>query len=77
MKVIVTQTAFYNGSQVEPGSQLEVPDNFKASWAVRADNAPASKPQRAARQEPRALSQVGKDESKTFVQAHEAKPDLA
>lgn len=78
MKVIAIKPAFYNGSRVREGDQLDVPDGFKASWATPVDSvktpAKAAKP---ARQEPRALSQAGKEEAKTFLQAHGEKADLA
>lgn len=79
MKVIAIAPAFYQGSRVRVGAEVEVPDGFKASWAsplesVKAPAKPAVKP---ARQEPRALSQAGREGAKTFVQAHSEKADLA
>lgn len=77
MKVTVIKPAFYNGSLHAAGAVLEVPDVFKASWAVATESATVpAKPARA-KPEPRALSQQGKEEAKTFVQAHADKHDLA
>jgi hypothetical protein len=54
---------------------VDVPEGFKASWAAPVDSVkPPAKP---AKPEPRALSQAGKAEAKTFVQAHGEKVDLA
>lgn len=71
MKVIAIAAAFYNGSRVRVGDVVDVPEGFKASWASPPEGVKQSdKPGKAARQEPRSLSQSGKAESKTFVQAH-------
>lgn len=79
MKVTAISPAFYNGTRVRVGDVVEVPEGFKASWAAASDSvkAPAAKTAKAARPEPRALSQAGKEEVKSFVQAHSEKADLA
>ena len=78
MKVIATAFAFYNGSRVRPWAEVEVPDGFKATWATPKDSVKApAKPVKAAKPEPRALSQAGKEEVKSFIQAHGEKADLA
>lgn len=78
MKVTAIAPAFYNGSRVRAGDVVEVPDGFKASWAAPVDSVkPPAKPAKPAKPEPRALSQMGNAESKTFVQLHGEKGDLA
>lgn len=75
MKVIAISPAFYNGARVRVGDVVDVPEGFKASWAAPTDSVkPQAKP---GKPEPRALSQVGKAESKTFIQVHSEKADLA
>lgn len=75
MKVTAISPAFYNGSRVRVGDVVDVPEGFKASWAAPVDSVkPPAKPTKS---EPRALSQAGKAEAKTFVQAHGEKVDLA
>lgn len=76
MKVTAISPAFYNGSRVRVGDVVDVPEGFKASWAAPVDSVkPPAKPP--AKPEPRALSQAGKAEAKTFVQTHGEKVDLA
>jgi len=75
MKVTAISPAFYNGARVRVGDVVDVPEGFKASWAAPADSVkPPAKP---GKPEPRTLSQAGKGESKTFVQVHSEKADLA
>lgn len=76
MKVIVTKTAFFNGALVHPGAELEVPDATGGSWFVKASTseAKAAKPAKPAKAEPKALSQLNKDQS--FIDVHD-KQDLA
>lgn len=74
MQVIATEAAFYGGNRVRPGDKLDVPDNFKASWFVKAKaHKVAPEP---AKQEPVALSQVGKDGPKTFNDVHGKANDI-
>lgn len=75
MKVTAISPAFYNGSRVRVGDVVDVPEGFKASWAAPVDS--VKTPAKPAKPEPRALSQAGKAEAKTFVQAHGEKADLA
>lgn len=83
MKVIAIKPAFFNGARVRVGQELEVPQGLKASWYAPAEVVKAAEAAKAAKQakatgkEPKALSQAGKDEAKTFVQAHSEKADLA
>jgi hypothetical protein len=78
MKVIALEMGFLNGSRVRKGTEFEVPDGTKGTWfaPVESPAAKAAKPVKAARPEPRALSQIGKGEDKSFIQVHE-KADLA
>lgn len=73
MKVIALAMGFLNGSRIRPGTEFEVPDGSKATWFAPVDTpaAAAAKPVKAGRQEPKALSQVGKGEDKSFIQVHE------
>jgi hypothetical protein len=70
MKVIALSMGFLNGSRVRKGTEFEVPEGAKATWFAPVDGA-AAKPAKAGRPEPKALSQVGKGEDKTFIQVHE------
>jgi hypothetical protein len=72
MKVIALHMGFLNGSRVRKGTEFEVPEGAKATWFAPVDGvAAAAKPVKAGRPEPKALSQVGKGEDKTFIQVHE------
>lgn len=75
MKVTAIKPAFHDGARIRVGDQVEVPEGFKASWAAPVDA--VKTPAKPAKQAPRALSQSGKEEVKTFVQAHNEKPELA
>ena len=78
MKVIAIKSAFYQGARIRVGAEVDVPEGFKASWAAPVEGAKApAKAAKPAKPEPRALSQAGKDEVKTFIQAHSEKADLA
>ena len=71
MQVKAITTAFYRGARVRPGVILDVPADLKGSWFVKLEDAPkAAKP---AKQEPKALSELVKDESKSFTDAMESK----
>lgn len=78
MQVVVTKPAFYNGSRVRPGTELEVPSDLKGTWFAK-KNAPEAKAVQAvkpAKAEPKALSQIAKRD-KTFIEANEKPQDLA
>lgn len=78
MKVIAIKPAFHNGARVRVGDVVEVTDSHKGSWFTAADTVKAlAKTAKPAKPEPRALSQAGKEEAKSFVQAHGEKADLA
>ncbi len=80
MKVVAIKPAFYNGTRVRVGDALEVSDDFKGSWFVKAETVEAAKVVKDAkpsRPQPKALSQLGKGEDKSFIQAHAEKADLA
>jgi hypothetical protein len=80
MKVTVIKQAFYNGSLVNVGDEVEVSEGHKGSWFVKASSPEAKaavKPAKAKGETPRALSQTGKEEAKSFIQAHSEKTDLA
>lgn len=71
MKVVAIQPAFYNGSRVRVGAEVEVPDNLKGSWFAKLE-APEAKAVRAPKPkaEPKALSQLPKGEGKSFIDVH-------
>lgn len=80
MKVIAIKPAFHNGARVRVGDVVEVADGHKGSWFAKAIAPEAKavvKPAKVSRETPRALSQAGKEEVKTFIQAHSEKADLA
>lgn len=76
MKVTVIAKAFYAGSLRKPGQELDVPDDFKASWFVASgtSKAQAAKPKPPSAPEPVALSQMGKGAPKTFNEVHAGDP---
>lgn len=71
MKVIVTKPAFYEGSRVRPGAELDVPDDLKGSWFAKVDTPEAKtvKAAKPAKVEPKALSQLNKGGDKTFIES--------
>lgn len=77
MKVVATKLAFYNGSRVRPGAELEVPDGLKGSWfaPLSSPEAKAAKAPKAPKSEPRTLSDMAKPAATTFTDAHQ--PPLA
>lgn len=78
MKVTAIKPAFHDGARIRVGDVVEVPEGFKASWAAPAEVAKAqAKAAKPTKSEPRALSQAGKEEAKTFIQAHGEKAELA
>jgi hypothetical protein len=60
-KVVATSTGFYQGSRIRPGTEFEVPDDFKGSWVAAVDS-PAAAPAKAkpARVEPKTLSEMAR-----------------
>lgn len=76
MKVTVIKPAFYDGSLLNVGQEINVPETLKGSWFVPSETAKPVKP-KPTKEAPRALSEMGKDQSKTFVQAHAGQSDLA
>lgn len=80
MKVTIIKPAFHNGTRVRVGDEMDVSDDLKGSWFVKAETVEAAKAVKEAkpsRPQPKALSQVGKGEDKSFIQAHAEKADLA
>lgn len=78
MKVIALYQGFYGGKPIDPGTEFEVPDGSKARWYAPVGNEPKAvakaKPKK---DEPQALSQLGKEPAKSFIDAHAEKADLA
>lgn len=79
MKVVALKPGFLNGRRVRAGDELEVPDTLKATWLapIASAAAKAATPKPAAPKKPMALSQMGKEEGKTFLDVHGEKTDLA
>jgi hypothetical protein len=73
MKVVAIKVGFYGGARKRVGDEFDVPQGMKATWFVPAAEAPAPEPE--AKQQPVALSQLGKgsDAPQTFVSAHAGK----
>jgi hypothetical protein len=71
MRVVAIAAAFYNGTRVRPGAEVDVADNFKASWFVKVD-APEAKATKApkVKDAPKALSQLASAGSQSFVDTH-------
>lgn len=72
MQVRALQAGFFGGARRRQGDVFDVPDDAKAKWfaPVGETKAPATKP---AKQEPKALSQVGKEKSQSFTDVHAKK----
>jgi predicted transcriptional regulator len=67
MMVRAIQMAFYDGRRVRVGDLVDVPDGYKAAWAVPASEpvaAPAAAPRTSRRRESVALSQVARESTK-------------
>lgn len=60
MKVIALKAGFFGGTLREQGTTFEVPDDAKATWFAPVDGAgsKATKPVKAAKTEPKALSEL-------------------
>lgn len=79
MKVVALKPGFLNGRRIPAGAELEVSDTFKAAWLapVTSAAAKAAAPKPAPAKKPVALSQMGKEDSKSFLDVHGEKADLA
>lgn len=77
MKIVAIKPAFYNGRRVRVGDELDIPQGLKGSWfaATATIEAKAAK-EKPAKTEPKALSQLGSDKAKSFIDIN-AKSDLA
>jgi hypothetical protein len=79
MKVITVKPAFYLGSRVRVGTELEVPDDMKGSWFEQVPES-AAEPEvvvaKRKRSTPRSLSQMTHEPKQTFVDVYD-NPDLA
>lgn len=60
MKIKATQPAFFNGSRVRVGQELDVPTGMKGSWFVRADEINAPVKAKPAKAQPTTLSEIAK-----------------
>lgn len=67
MKVVALERGFSGGGPVEAGEEFEVPEGRKARWyaPVNAVPKPAAKP--AKKDEPKALSTMGKEPAKSMT----------
>jgi 16S rRNA U1498 N3-methylase RsmE len=68
MKIVAIKPAFYNGRRVRVGDALDIPQGTKGSWfaPVASEEAKAAKA-KPAKQEPKALSELGSDKAKAFT----------
>lgn len=81
MQVIVTKLAFFAGSLVYPSpNPIEVPDDTKGSWFVKADSEEAEAAKSAGKAAgagtpptPKTLSELGKGTGQSFVEVHAGK----
>lgn len=73
MKIVAIKPAFYNGRRVRVGDELDIPPGVKGSWfaPVASAEAKATK-EKPAKQEPKALSELGKSDAKSFTDVHES-----
>lgn len=83
MKVIALEAGFYGGRPVPKGATFEVPEGSKARWYAPADGsagkAAAAKQKAGPTKQaaaPATLSEIGKDQPKSFVDVN-AKDDAA
>lgn len=67
MKVVALSTGFYGGSRRRAGDTFEAADGDKAKWFAPVDVAPKA-PAKAGKQQPVALSQMGKENPKTMTE---------
>ena len=76
MRVVATQTGFYDGSLREPGTEFEVPDSLQIHWAIPVDSpgSEAVKPKPATKPRPRALSELSRP-GKSFIEQHGSSAD--
>ena len=77
MKIVAIKPAFYNGRRVRVGDELDIPQGTKGSWfaGTATIEAKAAK-EKPAKAEPKALSELGSDKAKSFIDIN-AKSDLA
>ena len=77
MKIVAIKPAFYNGRRVRVGDELDIPQGVKGSWFVSTGTVEArAAKEEPAKTEPKALSELGSDKARTFVDVN-AKLDLA
>lgn len=76
MKVIATQTGFYDGSLREPGTEFEVPDSLQIHWAVPvgSPHGEAARVKPVPKPRPRALSELSRA-GKSFIEQHGSADD--
>lgn len=77
MKVIALTQGFYGGEPIAPGTEFEVPEGSKSRWYAPVGNEPKAPKARAKREEPQALSQLGKETARSFTDVHAEKNELA
>lgn len=78
MKVLALETGFFAGARVRKGSTFDVPEGTRGKWFTPVDSEAAKAPKAdkpAKADKPSALSEHGKDKSKSFVET--MKPELA
>ncbi len=64
MKVKAIAPAFYKGNRVRVGAEVEVADDFKASWFVPNGEAVKAKPAAKTAKAPATLSEMAKEPAK-------------
>ena len=67
MKVIALKSGFHDGSLRNPGDEFEVADGAKAAWFAPVGAAPKAEKPKAKKDEPKALSELHKDNGKAMT----------
>lgn len=73
MKIVAIKPAFFAGRRVRVGDELDIPQGSKGSWfaPLASAEAKAAKAKPSAKQEPKALSELGRGDAKSFTDVHE------
>ena len=67
MKIVAIKPAFYNGRRVRVGDELDIPSGLKGSWFAATASVEAKEAKaKPAKPEPKALSELGTANAKSF-----------
>jgi hypothetical protein len=76
MKVRAIEMGFYANARRRVGDEFDVPEGFARSWFVPVEVIGPAKPKAAKKVDPVALSQLGNQPVKTFVDVMSEKPEV-